>query len=141
MIPAWFTRLDPRWKTPTRSIAVIVALAIVMGLLATYGTGAQEAFQVITCVGNIGYGIYYLMMFAIPLVVGEPVWGARGILAEGWPRSAALAVTLLAMGFNLLPIVDVASKWVFAAQGGGAGAAAESGRAWPSTGMGRGGES
>jgi amino acid transporter len=28
MIPAWFTRLDPRWKTPTRSIAVIVALSI-----------------------------------------------------------------------------------------------------------------
>jgi len=40
MIPAWFTRLDPRWKTPTRSIAVIVVAAIAMGLLATYGRGA-----------------------------------------------------------------------------------------------------
>ena len=82
-IPAWFTRLDPRWKTPTRSIAVIVGLSIFFGLLATYGTGAQEAFQVITSVGNIAYGIYYLMMFAIPLVVGEAIRGARRDVAEG----------------------------------------------------------
>jgi amino acid transporter len=115
MLPAWFTRLDPRWKTPTRSLGVIVLLAIGMGLLATYNTGAQEAFQVIICVGNIGYGIYYLMMFAIPLVVG----GRFGVRAGFWLKLAAMSgliVTLLAMGFNLLPIVDVASKWNFAAK-------------------------
>jgi amino acid transporter len=113
IIPAWFTRLDPRWKTPTRSIAVIVAAAICMGVLATYGTGAQEAFQLISSVGNIFYGIYYLMMFAIPLVVG----GRFGASAGSWLKLGAasgLAVTLLAMGFNLLPIVNVASRWVFA---------------------------
>jgi amino acid transporter len=113
MIPAWFTRLDPRWKTPTRSIAVIVALSIFFGLLATYGTGAQEAFQVITSVGNLAYGIYCLMMFAIPLVVGKRFEARAGT----WLKAGALCgivVTLLAMGFNLLPIVDVPSKWVFA---------------------------
>jgi amino acid transporter len=115
LIPAWFTRLDPRWKTPTRSIAVIVALAIGMGLLATYGTGAQEAFQVINSVGNVGYGIYYLMMFAIPLVVGDRF----GVRAGFWMKAAAvsgLTVTALAMAFLVLPIVDVASKWNFAAK-------------------------
>ena len=113
IIPAWFTRLDPRWKTPTRSIAVIVAAAICMGVLATYGTGAQEAFQLISSVGNIFYGIYYLMMFAIPLAVG----GRFGARAGSWLKLGAasgLAVTLLAMGFNLLPIVNVASRWEFA---------------------------
>ena len=115
IIPAWFTRLDPRWKTPTRSIAVIVAAAIGMGVLATYGTGAQEAFQLISSVGNIFYGIYYLMMFAIPFVVGAR-FGAR---AGSWLKLAAtsgLAVTLLAMGLNLLPIVNVANKLVFGAK-------------------------
>lgn len=115
MIPEWFTRLDPRWKTPTRSIAVIVAVAIGMGLLATYGTGAQEAFQVINCVGNVSYGIYYLMMFAIPLVIGDRL----GVRAGFWMKVAAvngLVVTLLAMGFLVLPIVGVASKWLFAAK-------------------------
>jgi amino acid transporter len=112
MIPAWFTRLNPRWRTPTRSISVIVVLAIVMGLLATYGTGAQEAFQIINSVGNVGYGIYYLMMFLIPLVVGDR-FGAR---AGFWLKLAAVsgfAVTALSMCFNVVPIVDVASKWVF----------------------------
>ena len=119
MIPAWFTRLDPRWRTPTRSIAVIVALAIGMGLLATYGTGAQEAFQVINSVANVGYGIYYLMMFAIPLLIGDRF----GVRAGFWLKVAAvsgIAVTAVAMGLLLLPIVDVSSKWIFAAKVGGA---------------------
>jgi amino acid transporter len=115
MVPAWFTRLDPRWKTPTRSIAAIVLVAIGVGVLATYGTGAQEAFQLINSAGNIFYGVYYLMMFAIPLVVG----GRFAVRAGGWLKLGAvsgLGVTLVAMGFNLLPIVDVASKWGFAAK-------------------------
>ncbi len=115
MIPAWFTRLDPRWQTPTRSIAVIVLLAIGMGLLATYGTGAQEAFQVINSVANVGYGIYYLMLFAIPLLIGDRF----GVRAGLWLKIAAfsgLVVTLLAMGFLVVPIVDVVSKWLFAAK-------------------------
>jgi amino acid transporter len=115
MIPVWFTRLDPRWKTPTRSIAVIVVLAIGMGLLATYGTGAQEAFQVINSVGNVSYGLYYLMMFAIPLAIGDRFEVRAGF----WLKVAAvsgLVVTLLAMGFLVLPIVEVASKGLFAAK-------------------------
>ena len=113
--PAWFSRLHPRWRTPTRSITVIVALAIGMGVLATYGTGAQEAFQLISSTGNIFYGIYYLMMFAIPLVVGKRFAATAGT----WLKIAAvsgLAVTLLAMGLNMLPIVAVTSKWAFAAK-------------------------
>jgi amino acid transporter len=121
MVPQWFTRLDPRWKTPTRSIGVIVALAVVLGLLATFGTGgSQEAFQVINSVANVGYGIYYLMMFAIPLVVGDRF----GVRAGFWLKAAAVSgfvVTAVAMVFILLPIVDVASKWEFAAKVAGTG--------------------
>ena len=68
-----------------------------------------------TC-GNICYGIYYLMMFAIPLVVGDRF----GVRAGFWLKVSAVSgavVTLpLATGFNLLPIVDVANKWVFGAK-------------------------
>ncbi len=112
MLPAWFTRLDPRWKTPTRSIGLIVLISIGMCLVATAGTGAQEAFQLIVTAGNICYGIYYLMLFAIPLVVGSKFGRTPG----WWLKLAAvsgLGVTLLSIGFNLLPIVDVKNVWVF----------------------------
>lgn len=115
MIPAWFTRLDPRWKTPTRSIAVIGGLAMLMGLLSIYGTGAQEAFQVLNSVGNVAYGIYYLMMFAIPLIVGDRF----GVRPGPWLKLGAASgflVTLIGMAFLVLPIVDVASVWTFAAK-------------------------
>jgi hypothetical protein len=55
------------------------------------------------------------MMFAIPLVVGDRF----GVRAGSWLKLAAvsgLGVTLLAMGFNLLPIVNVANKPIFGAK-------------------------
>lgn len=115
LVPEWFTRLNPRWKTPTRSITIIVLVAIAMGIAATYGTGAQEAFQIIASVGNLLYGLYCILLFAIPLVVGDRVPVRPGF----WLKAAAvsgISVTILSMIFNVLPIVPVPSKAVFAAK-------------------------
>jgi hypothetical protein len=76
LLPAWFTRLHPRFRTPTRSLAVIVALAVLLCFLATAGSGNQEAFQVLVTCGNVGYAINYLLMFSVPLVAGTR-FGAR----------------------------------------------------------------
>ena len=121
IVPAWFTRLDPRWKTPTRSLLVIVLVCIGMGLISIVGTGAQEAFQLLVGAANILYGVNYLLMFAIPLVVGRRFASTPGV----WVKLAAVSgfsVTLLAMGFNLLPIVDVTSRLAFALKVGGVAA-------------------
>jgi amino acid transporter len=115
LLPAWFTKLDPRWKTPTRSLLVIVLACIAVGLLASVGTGAQEAFQLLTDSGNICYGLTYLMLFAIPLFVGSRF----GTKPGSWLKLAALSglgMTLLAIGFQLLPITDVSNVWAFAAK-------------------------
>jgi amino acid transporter len=115
ILPAWFTRLDPRWKTPTRSILVIVLLSLGLGFVVTFGTGTQEAFQLLTSAGNISYGMYYLLMFAIPLAVGDR-FGTR---AGFWLKAAAvsgLVMTVLSMVFNLMPIVQVSSQGAFAAK-------------------------
>ena len=113
VVPEWFTRLHPKWKTPTRSIAVIVLLAVGAALLSLMGTGNQEAFQLIVEAGNFCFGVYYLLMFLVPLVVGKR-FGARPGLWLQFAAVSGIAVTVLAMGFALLPIVPVASKWVFA---------------------------
>ena len=116
LFPAWFTRLHPRFRTPTRSITVIVLLAVVFSFLASAGTGAQEAFQLLTTANQLCYGVYYLLMFAVPLVVGA----RSGVPSEHRPsvvlRIACLsgiAITLLSMAFNLVPIVDVPHPWLF----------------------------
>ena len=116
LFPAWFTRLHPRFGTPTRSLIVIVLLAVVFSFLASAGTGPQEAFQLLTTANVLCYGVYYLLMFAVPLVVGA----RSGVPSDHRPsvvlRIACLsgiAITLLSMAFNLVPIVDVPHPWLF----------------------------
>jgi amino acid transporter len=115
LLPAWFTRLDPRFRTPTRSLAMIVVLGLALSFLASAGTGAQEAFQLISASGNMCYGVYYLLMFAVPLVAGARFGKRPGV----WLQAACvsgIAVTVTAEVFSLIPIVAVASVWVFAAK-------------------------
>ena len=80
LLPAWFTRLHPRYRTPTRSLAVIVILAVLLCPLATAGTGNQEAFQVLVTCGNVCYAINYLLMFSVPLVAGARFGPRPGLI-------------------------------------------------------------
>jgi amino acid transporter len=117
LIPAWFTRLHPRFRTPTRSLSVIVLLAVLFCFLASAGTGTQEAFQLIVTSANVCQGIYYLMMFAVPWVAGSR-WCLQPGLKPSTPVRIAclcgIAVTLLATIFNFVPIVEVPNAWLFA---------------------------
>jgi glutamate:GABA antiporter len=118
LLPAWFTRLHPRYRTPVRSLTVIVALGMLLGLAASAGTGAQEAFQLLVTPANVCYGITYVLMFAVPLAAGERFGQRPGILL----RIACLAgmlVTLLSIAFELAPVVEVKSTAVFALKAGG----------------------
>jgi amino acid transporter len=113
LLPAWFTRLHPRYRTPTRSLAVIVILAVLLCALASVGSGNQEAFQVLVTCGNVCYAINYLLMFAVPLVAGTRFGPRPGLLL----RTACVAgilVTVLSIVFALIPVVDVNSSWLFA---------------------------
>ena len=56
LIPDWFTRLYPRYGTPTRSLSVIVLIAVIFSFLASSGTGAAEAFQLLATSAFVCYG-------------------------------------------------------------------------------------
>jgi amino acid transporter len=123
LIPAWFTRLHPRYRTPTRSLAVISLVAVVFSFLASSGAGAGEAFQLLVTSAFVCYGVNYLLMFAVPLLVGtrfsmQP--DLRPTLALRAACICGASVTVLSMIFNLVPIVDVARPWAFALKVGGA---------------------
>jgi len=123
LLPRWFTRLHPRYGTPTRSLAVIVLAAVLMALLASYDTVSAEAFQLLVTCAFLCYGVNYLLMFAVPLLLGTRFSLRPDIRTPIAVRLACLcgvSVTVLSMVFNLVPIVDVKSPWMFALQGGSA---------------------
>jgi amino acid transporter len=115
LLPAWFTRLHSRYKTPVNSIAFVGAITLLFSMASLIGTGAQEAFQLVDNAASVFYGIAYVVMFAIPLV------GAHSLSRDApiWLRVAAifgLIVSLLAIGFTIFPIIGVSSRVSFAAK-------------------------
>jgi glutamate:GABA antiporter len=68
LIPEWFSRLHPRYRSPTNSIlfsSLIIAALIVLG---SAGVHAAEAFNVLNNASSNLYALAYLAMFAIPIV-------------------------------------------------------------------------
>ncbi|HEX5385731.1 MAG TPA: APC family permease [Gemmatimonadales bacterium] len=112
LLPAWFTRLHPRFRTPTNSILFVGVITAALTAAANAGVGVQEAFQLLDNAAGIFYAFAYLAMFALPLAAARR-------LAEPpprWLRVAAVAgfgMTLLYTVLAIFPIVDVASWWVF----------------------------
>src|SRR5437667_227672 len=115
LLPGWFSRLHPRYKTPVNSIIFVGATTLVIAIASQIGAGIQEAFQLVDHASNVFYGIVYFMMFVIP-VLGA---GALRSGAPIWLRIAAVCgfgVCLLAIFFTVYPIIDVPSRLIFAAK-------------------------
>src|SRR6266446_4325626 len=103
LLPGWFSRLHPRYKTPVNSIMFVGAITLVIAIASQIGAGIQEAFQLVDNAANVFYGIVYLMMFAIPIA------GAAAIRAGArtWLRlsaGAGLIVCLLAIGITIFAL-------------------------------------
>ncbi len=115
ILPAWFTKLDPRYRTPVRSLCVIVGVAALASLLASVNAGREEAFQVLQNSGNISFGLYYCAMFGVPLAVGSRYGKRPGF----WLRLSAvlgLVVTVTEVVLTTVPIVEVNNTWIFGAK-------------------------
>jgi glutamate:GABA antiporter len=113
LLPRWFTKLHPRYRTPINSIVFLGIVSMVFGAAGIAGVGEQEAFQLLDNAAGIFYALTYLIMFAIPLI------GMRRAEPRPsfWLRVAALsgfAVTLLYVVLSIFPIIDVASWLAFA---------------------------
>jgi len=67
LVPSWFSRLHPRYRTPTNSILVTSLIIAASFALAFAGARAAVAFAVLNNASNVFYGIAYLAMFAIPI--------------------------------------------------------------------------
>lgn len=113
LLPAWFTRLHARYRTPVNSILFVGAVTLVLGLASLSGVRAQEAFQLLDNAGGVFYAETYLVLFAIPLF-GLKSFGAR---APWWLKLACASgflASLLYIGFTPVPIIKVESQLWFA---------------------------
>jgi amino acid transporter len=113
LIPRWFARLHPRYRTPSNSILVATILIAALLVLASAGVRAAEAFAVLNNASNILYGLAYLAMFAIPLIGAKlirariPTWVAV-LCAIGF------CATLFTCATSVYPFVDVPNPLHFA---------------------------
>ena len=112
LIPAWFSRLHPRYRTPTNSILVAALIIAALLVAASAGVHAAEAFAVLNNASNILYGLAYMAMFIIPLFGAKllrariPVWVAA-LCAVGF------CATLFSCLTNAYPFLDVANPLQF----------------------------
>jgi amino acid transporter len=115
LLPGWFSRLHPRYKTPANSIIFVGSITLLFSIASQIGAGIQEAFQLVDNAINVFYGIVYLMLFAIPL------FGAGAIRSGAplWLRIAAVlggSVSLAGIFFTVYPIIDVPNPLIFGAK-------------------------
>jgi amino acid transporter len=113
MLPAWFSRLHSRYRTPVNSILLVGAAAFVMAMLGNIGVGQAEAFQLLFNASGTLYALTYVVMFAIP------IWGLRGVSPRPplWLKVASMSgllMTLLYIVLSVVPIIEVKSVAAFA---------------------------
>jgi amino acid transporter len=118
LLPAWFTKLHDKYRTPVNSIMFVGAVTLVLGLVGLIGVGKQEAFQILWNASGVFYALTYLVMFAIPII------GLRrtGLHVPAWLKLisfSGFAMTMLYVILSIVPIVKVESQLMFAMKIGG----------------------
>jgi glutamate:GABA antiporter len=115
LLPAWFTRIHPRYRTPVNAVLFVGAIVVAIGFAGLAGVQGQEAFQLLWNSGMIFYGLAYLVMFLIPLR-GLPGLAARAPLHVRVAAAMGLGVTLMFVALSVLPIIEVPSRLEFSAK-------------------------
>ena len=114
LIPAWFARLHPRYRTPTNSIYLTGALIAGLLVFSSLGVHAAEAFQVLEqrFVGAVLAGL--------PGDVCDSGSGGAGVAAEaclrgsGWTSAGGFLATAFTFLLTAYPFVDVVDARLYA---------------------------
>lgn len=115
LMPRWFTRLHPHWKTPVNSILCTSALMLLLLVLGSVGVHAQEAFQVLSNASLAHYELMYMAMFAIPLVGTAALRKSLPRWLK-WVSLAGFCASLFSLLVSVYPFVDVVNPLGYAAK-------------------------
>lgn len=113
LVPAWFARLHPRFRTPVNSVAVSTAVVAGLLVLGSAGVHASEAFAVLNDTSSELYALAYLALFLIPIAGSRALRRAlpRWVAPVCWLGVISIVFCLL---LNAYPFVNVASPGAFA---------------------------
>lgn len=112
LIPAWFSRLHPRFRTPTNSIFLASAIIVMLIVLASIGVQAKETFALLNNASNTLYGTCYIIMFAIP-ILGTHALRSRLPKWVKWVCAIGSLTTVFSVGLNCYPFLEVPDPHVF----------------------------
>lgn len=115
LVPQWFTRLHPRWKTPVNSIVCMAGVVFLLIVMANIGVHAQEAFQVLSNASETHYELAYVVMFAVPLA-GSLALRQRLPRWLKWTSAAGLCSTAFSLFISAYPFVTVVDARAYAAK-------------------------
>jgi len=112
LLPNWFTRLHPKYRTPVNSILFMGGVALATSIAVLIGSGNQESFILLQTWTWTLYGLAYLVKFAIPLVSAKE----KGLRPRLWLQlgsATGFLVTLLYVLLSVDPVIPVANKVVY----------------------------
>lgn len=115
LLPKWFTRLHPRWKTPVNSILCTSGLMLLLVVLGSVGVHAQEAFQVLSNASLTHYELMYMAMFAIPMAGSAALRKSLPRWLK-WVSLAGFCASLFSLLVAVYPFVDVVNPLGYAAK-------------------------
>ncbi len=115
LLPAWFSRLHKRYRTPVNSILFVGVITLAFSLVPLIGVMEQEAFQIQDNAATMFYALIYIVLFAIPFVA----MGRFGVKAPLWLKIASasgLIVSIIAGVYAMFPVKPVEQPIAFAAK-------------------------
>jgi amino acid transporter len=115
LVPAAFTRLHRRFKTPLWSVGFLAVTALALGAVGMIGVGTQEAWQLFGNACLVFYALTYLVMFGIPLLAPRSLPRRPGLVLRV-ACASGFAMTLLFILLSVVPIVVVESSRAFTAK-------------------------
>ena len=110
LLPAWFTKLHARFRTPAHSIFFVGAMTLAFSISGMLGVGSQEAMQLFNNAAGIYYALTYLVLFALPIA------GREASLAVKIASVSGFLMTLLYVILSVFPIIEVGNRFWFTAK-------------------------
>jgi amino acid transporter len=113
LLPTWWSELHPTWRTPSKAIAAVSAVIMLMGVLSLLGAGNSEAYETLMGAATAALCVMYALLFGV-ILFGFRAAPEPPRLGIRLGAVAALVVALVSFVLQIVPVGEVADRATFA---------------------------